>query len=434
MDRHGGEVPADDGGTPGPARGRPQDRKRGAGQRLRHERRRHGRYPRGSAVETAGTHQAHRPDQDRDGPDGARPAAGLDDRLAPAHLARPQVCIARRPKCSTASWPASVRPRRFPRDQSPGGASSAYLRSAAHQPIDWYPWGEAAFAAARAEDKPILLDIGAVWCHWCHVMDARVLREPGARRAPQPALHLHQGGPRRAPRRRHPLPARGPGLTGQGGWPLTAFLTPDGEAFFGGTYFPAGRPLGPPRLPSVLASRAPTASTKRGCWSGRRSRSGAAMATQAPISASPRRSSWRRADGRARLLRVLRRGTAASARSRNSRIPRPGSCSSTLRRSTERVTAGCGRDHARAWPAAASTTSSPAASTATAWTALDRAALREDELRQLRAAPGLCRGRGILRRSRVRRGGPGHRPVGAGGAGRSGGRVWHQSGRRHRPG
>src|SRR5438270_8427576 len=50
-------------------------------------------------------------------------------------------------------------------------ASSSYLRSAAHQPIQWFEWGEAAFAAAREQNKPILLDVGAVWCHWCHVMD-----------------------------------------------------------------------------------------------------------------------------------------------------------------------------------------------------------------------------------------------------------------------
>jgi hypothetical protein len=50
-------------------------------------------------------------------------------------------------------------------------AASSYLRSAMHQPVQWHPWGEAAFARAQAEDKPILLDIGAVWCHWCHVMD-----------------------------------------------------------------------------------------------------------------------------------------------------------------------------------------------------------------------------------------------------------------------
>ena len=52
-----------------------------------------------------------------------------------------------------------------------GAAFSSYLRSALHQPVQWQPWGEAAFARAQAENKPILLDIGAVWCHWCHVMD-----------------------------------------------------------------------------------------------------------------------------------------------------------------------------------------------------------------------------------------------------------------------
>src|SRR5213082_2615672 len=55
---------------------------------------------------------------------------------------------------------------------------SAYLKSAAHQPVHWHPWGEAAFARARAEDKPILLDIGAVWCHWCHVMDGESYEDP----------------------------------------------------------------------------------------------------------------------------------------------------------------------------------------------------------------------------------------------------------------
>ena len=50
-------------------------------------------------------------------------------------------------------------------------SASPYLRSAAHQPIDWYEWGESAFGRAKSEDKPILLDIGAVWCHWCHVID-----------------------------------------------------------------------------------------------------------------------------------------------------------------------------------------------------------------------------------------------------------------------
>jgi len=58
------------------------------------------------------------------------------------------------------------------------GEASAYLRSAAHQPVHWLPWGDAVFARARAEDKPILLDIGAVWCHWCHVMDGESYEDP----------------------------------------------------------------------------------------------------------------------------------------------------------------------------------------------------------------------------------------------------------------
>src|SRR5690242_21742975 len=57
-------------------------------------------------------------------------------------------------------------------------SASAYLQSAAHQPIHWYPWGSEAFAAAQSGDKPVLLDIGAVWCHWCHVMDGESYENP----------------------------------------------------------------------------------------------------------------------------------------------------------------------------------------------------------------------------------------------------------------
>jgi len=57
-------------------------------------------------------------------------------------------------------------------------SASPYLRSAAHQPIDWHEWGESAFARAKTEDKPILLDIGAVWCHWCHVIDRESYENP----------------------------------------------------------------------------------------------------------------------------------------------------------------------------------------------------------------------------------------------------------------
>ena len=115
---------------------------------------------------------------------------------------------------------------------------SAYLKSAAHQPVHWHPWGDAAFARATAADKPILLDIGAVWCHWCHVMDGESYEDPAVAdllnrdfvcvkvdRDERPDVDA---------RYQRAVQA----LTGQGGWPLTAFLTPEGEVFFGGTYFP----------------------------------------------------------------------------------------------------------------------------------------------------------------------------------------------------
>ena len=72
-------------------------------------------------------------------------------------------------------------------------AASSYLRSARHQPVQWHPWGEAAFARAQAEDKPILLDIGAVWCHWCHVMDRESYEDPEIATHHQRALCRREG-------------------------------------------------------------------------------------------------------------------------------------------------------------------------------------------------------------------------------------------------
>ena len=133
-----------------------------------------------------------------------------------------------------------------------GGEPSAYLRSAAHQPVAWYPWGDEAFAAARAADKPILLDIGAVWCHWCHVMDGESYENE------QLAEYLNRQfvcvkvdrdeRPDVDARYQRAVQA----LTGQGGWPLTAFLTADGDVFYGGTYFPPDGKFGRPGFRSVL--------------------------------------------------------------------------------------------------------------------------------------------------------------------------------------
>jgi uncharacterized protein YyaL (SSP411 family) len=133
-----------------------------------------------------------------------------------------------------------------------GESGSAYLRSAAHQPIHWYPWGEAAFRAAREGNRPVLLDIGAVWCHWCHVMDGESYEDPGLAEF----LNEHfvcikvdrDERPDVDTRYQRAVQA----FTGQGGWPLTAFLTPEGQVFYGGTYFPPDGKYGRPGFRTVL--------------------------------------------------------------------------------------------------------------------------------------------------------------------------------------
>src|SRR5580698_8045019 len=143
------------------------------------------------------------------------------------------------------------------------GAASSYLRSARHQPVQWHAWGEAAFARAQAEDKPILLDIGAVWCHWCHVMDRESYENPEIA-----ALINQRFVAIKVDRDERPdvdarYQAAVSAISGQGGWPLTAILTPDGRPFFGGTYFPAGDRYGRPGFGRVLLTMADAWTTRR---------------------------------------------------------------------------------------------------------------------------------------------------------------------------
>jgi len=130
---------------------------------------------------------------------------------------------------------------------------SAYLKSAAHQPVHWLPWGDAAFAKARAEDKPILLDIGAVWCHWCHVMDGESYEDPTVAEVLNRDFVCVKVDRDERPDVDARYQRAVQALSGQGGWPLTAFLTPAGEVFFGGTYFPPEQnQYGRPGFRSVL--------------------------------------------------------------------------------------------------------------------------------------------------------------------------------------
>jgi len=140
------------------------------------------------------------------------------------------------------------------RENRLAGESSPYLLQPKHNPVDWWPWGPEALAEAQRRNKPILLSVGYAACHWCHVMAhesfedesvARVMNElfvnikvdreerPDIDQIYMSALHM---------------------LGEQGGWPLTMFLTPGGEPFWGGTYFPKTARYGRPGLVAVLLS------------------------------------------------------------------------------------------------------------------------------------------------------------------------------------
>jgi len=117
-------------------------------------------------------------------------------------------------------------------------STSAYLKSAAHQPIDWYEFSPEAFAAAKAQDKPILLDIGAVWCHWCHVIDRESYENPEIAQLINDGFIAIKVDRDQRPDIDSRYQAVVSQMTGRGGWPLTAFLAHDGRVIYGGTYFP----------------------------------------------------------------------------------------------------------------------------------------------------------------------------------------------------
>src|SRR5438067_1112212 len=123
-----------------------------------------------------------------------------------------------------------------------------------HQPIQWHEWGAEAFEKAKRQNKPILLDIGAVWCHWCHVMDRESYEDPQVAQIVNDnfiAMKVDRDERADVDSR---YQAAVQAISGQGGWPLTVFLTPDGKPFFGGTYFPPEEHWGRPSFKRVLLS------------------------------------------------------------------------------------------------------------------------------------------------------------------------------------
>jgi uncharacterized protein len=132
--------------------------------------------------------------------------------------------------------------------------TSPYLLQHAHNPVDWYPWGPEALERARAEDKPIFLSIGYSACHWCHVMERESFEDEAL------AEQLNRDFvPIKVDREERPdlddvYMAAVQAMTGGGGWPMSVFLTPELEPFFGGTYFPPEDRHGLPGFPRVLAA------------------------------------------------------------------------------------------------------------------------------------------------------------------------------------
>ncbi len=142
--------------------------------------------------------------------------------------------------------------------------TSPYLLQHAENPVDWYPWGEEALSLARGEDRPILLSIGYAACHWCHVMEHESFED-----AETAALMNEHFVSVKVDREERPdidavYMDAVVALTGHGGWPMTVFLTPDGEPFFGGTYFPPAPRHGLPSFREVLEAVAQAYRERRG--------------------------------------------------------------------------------------------------------------------------------------------------------------------------
>ncbi len=134
------------------------------------------------------------------------------------------------------------------------GESSPYLRQHADNPVDWYPWGEEAFARARAEDRPIVLSIGYSACHWCHVMAHESFEDPEVAAVMNAGFVCIKVDREERPDVDAIYMEATMAMTGSGGWPMTVFLTPDRRPFFAGTYFPKTGGFGRPGFLDLLAA------------------------------------------------------------------------------------------------------------------------------------------------------------------------------------
>ena len=144
------------------------------------------------------------------------------------------------------------------------GETSPYLLQHANNPVDWQPWSEAALARARAEDKPILLSIGYAACHWCHVMAHESFEDPATARLMNELFVNIKVDREERPDIDAIYMSAVQAMTGQGGWPMTMFLTPEGVPYHAGTYYPPTDRYGMPSFTRVLRSVAEAYRTRRG--------------------------------------------------------------------------------------------------------------------------------------------------------------------------
>src|SRR5438477_11865445 len=165
--------------------------------------------------------------------------------------------------------------------------SSPYLLQHAENPVEWYPWGDDAFARARAEDKPVLLSVGYAACHWCHVMEHESFEDDETAQLMNDLFVSVKVDREERPDVDAVYMDAVVSLTGQGGWPMTVFLTPDGEPFYGGTYFPPEPRHGLPAFRQVLAAIAEAYRQRRGDVSAQAASLVETLRAQAPPSREP---------------------------------------------------------------------------------------------------------------------------------------------------
>ncbi len=151
-----------------------------------------------------------------------------------------------------------MKPAESPHTNRLAAEKSPYLLQHAHNPVDWYPWGEAAFEKARKEEKPIFLSVGYSTCHWCHVMERESFENDGIARILNEHFVSIKVDREERPDIDRVYMTYVQATTGSGGWPMSVWLTPDLKPFFGGTYFPPEDRWGRPGF-STLLNRIATA-------------------------------------------------------------------------------------------------------------------------------------------------------------------------------